>query len=58
MPAEKIPSNAIGNCGAGGVNPFGIKKYHGGIALPLISRYLADASTNLGFVATVADQMD
>ncbi len=57
MPSEKIPSNAVGNCGAGGVNPYGIKQYHGGIALPLISRYLAYASTNLGLVATVAGLM-
>jgi hypothetical protein len=57
MPADKIPSNAIGNGGAGGLNPYGQKNCHNAIALPQISRYLADASTNFGLVATVAGLM-
>jgi hypothetical protein len=36
---------------------MGKKKCHNAIALPHISGYLADASTNLGLVATVAGLM-
>jgi hypothetical protein len=36
---------------------MGKKNCHNAIALPQISRYLADASTNLGLVATVAGLM-
>jgi hypothetical protein len=53
MPAEKIPSNAFGN---GGVS-MGKNNCHSAIAFSQISRYLADASTYLGVVATVAGQM-
>ena len=36
---------------------MGKKNCHNAIALPQISRYLDDASTNLGLVATVAGLM-
>jgi hypothetical protein len=53
MPAEKIPSHAFGKEGSIRME----KSIHSAIALQQISRYLADALTYLGVVATVAGQV-
>jgi len=45
-----VPSSIIGNCVAREVNPYLNFFGHSAIALQLISRYLADATTYIGLV--------
>ena len=48
-----VPSSIIGNCVASEVHPYLNCFGHSAIALQLISRYLADATTYIGLVGHV-----